>query len=50
MDIIHRHNLIKNDVSETGTCLHPQVKRNLLNPVDRTSPYLQIPVSKCHFN
>jgi hypothetical protein len=40
---IHRPNLIKNDVSETGICLRPQVKPTLMYPIDRGSPYLVSP-------
>jgi hypothetical protein len=35
----------KHNVSETGFCLHPQVKPTQLDPIDRASPYLQTPMS-----
>jgi hypothetical protein len=41
LDIIHHPNLIKNDVSEDGICLHPQAKPILLGPIYRTSPSFQ---------
>jgi hypothetical protein len=35
--------LFKTHVSETGFCLHLQVKPIQLGPTDRASPYLQTP-------
>jgi hypothetical protein len=34
-NITRRPNLFKNDVSETGICLRPQVKPTLLDPTER---------------
>jgi hypothetical protein len=47
LDIIHRlvHLKKKNNFSETGFCLRPQVKPTQLDPIDRASPYLQTPMS-----
>jgi hypothetical protein len=44
LGIIHRHDLIKNDVSETGICLRHQVKPTLLGSVDRVSTCLRTTV------
>jgi hypothetical protein len=47
LDIIHClvHFLKNHNVSETGFCLHPQVKPTQLDPIDRASPYLRTPMA-----
>jgi hypothetical protein len=40
LDIIQRPVYISKNVSETGSCLHLQVKRTQLGPINRASPYL----------
>jgi hypothetical protein len=37
------HFYLKHNVSKTGFCLHLQVKRTPLGPIDRASPYLRTP-------
>jgi hypothetical protein len=45
LDIIHRPiYILEHNGSETGFCLHLQVKPTHLGPTDRASPYLQTPV------
>jgi hypothetical protein len=41
-NIHHPVYVSKHSVSETGHCLHPQVKPTLLGPIGRASPYLWI--------
>jgi hypothetical protein len=44
LDIIHRpFYLLKHNISETGFCLHVEVKPTQLGPVNRASPYLRTP-------
>jgi hypothetical protein len=41
LDIIHHPvYLSKHNVSETGFCLHLQVKPTLLGPINSASPYI----------
>jgi hypothetical protein len=38
MEVTHRPDFLKHDVSETRLCLRFKVKLNLLDPTDRASP------------